>query len=171
MFYSTRLLFLISYLSPTPSNWCKNILKTFITLPNVLSTTPNAFHDLIWTIIIWTLMPLMFLDLFFDTQVVLDVIFSALSAPWHLMLPKNENINLIQCPNILGIWCALWRSLLFVINNLSFLACFHVFLLFSCHLLSSNWFYSSMSLSLTKPLGHSQTKHSTNLDFYQGHLD
>jgi hypothetical protein len=41
-------------------------------------------------------MSLMFLDLFFDTRVVLDVISSALSAPWHLMLPKNENENLIQ---------------------------------------------------------------------------
>ncbi len=48
-------------------------------------------------------MPLMFLDLVFDTQVVLDVISSGLNAPWHLMLPKNENENLIQCPNILGI--------------------------------------------------------------------
>jgi hypothetical protein len=57
-------------------------------------------------------MPLMFLDLFFDTQVVIDVISTAFSAPWHLMLPKNENENLIQCPNILGILMCRLKALI-----------------------------------------------------------
>jgi hypothetical protein len=102
------LLFSISFPSPTPSNWSKNILKTFLALPNRLSQCfykwpLTSFMIIIWKIIIWTLMLLMSLDLFFDTWAVLDVISSALSALWHLMLPKNENENLIQCHNILGV--------------------------------------------------------------------
>jgi hypothetical protein len=85
--------------------------------------------------------------------------------------PKMKMKILSNVLTSLVFWHAIWRHLLFIINNLSFLVHFHVFLLFSCHLLSSNWFCSSMSLTLTKPLGHSQTTHSTNLDIYQGHLD